>query len=82
MYTNEEESGSVEQLEGMVDETGNSLQELLEYLDELRESGQTNMYGAGTYLRDDYGLTRKLAGDVIGYWMRTFSARHPANAEE
>ena len=81
MSTGAEEAGSMEQLESAVDETGNSLQELLVYLDELRESGVTNMYGAGTYLRDDYGLTRRLASDVLGYWMRTFSIRHSTTTE-
>ena len=71
------EAGSAEQLEGMLDEAGLSLSELLTYLDDLRESGVTNMYGAAPYLCENYGLDRKLAGEVLGYWMRTFTQRHP-----
>lgn len=46
--------------------------EHLEYLDELRESGVTNMFGAGTYLEDEFGLTRDEARTVLTYWMNTF----------
>ena len=47
-----------------------------EYLDELRESGVTNMYGAGSYLADEFGLERRKAREVLSEWMRTFSKRH------
>jgi hypothetical protein len=50
--------------------------EHLEYLDELRESGVTNMYGATSFLMEDFPLTRQEALDTLGYWMHTFSERH------
>ena len=50
--------------------------EYFEYLDELRESGVTNMYGAGSYLADEFGLERRKAREVLREWMRTFSERH------
>ena len=46
--------------------------EHLEYLDELRESGRTNMFGAGTYLMSEFGLSRTRAKEVLHYWMETF----------
>lgn len=46
--------------------------EHLEYLDELRESGVTNMFGAGSYLQEYFGLDRKEASTVLTYWMKTF----------
>ena len=46
------------------------------YLDALRESGITNMYGAGSYLQDKFGMTKQEAKQVLMYWMRTFSKRH------
>jgi len=53
--------------------------EHLEYLDTLRESGVTNMYGAQPYLRDEYPkLNRNEATKVLLYWMKTFSERHPS----
>jgi hypothetical protein len=51
--------------------------EHLEYLDALRESGITNMFGARPYLMDEFDeLTSEQAGKVVTYWMHTFSERH------
>lgn len=47
-------------------------QKHLDYLDELRESGVTNMYGAIPYLIDAFDLGKKTAGDILTYWMKTF----------
>jgi hypothetical protein len=53
-------------------------QEYFEFLDDLRESGVTNMYGAGTFLEDEFiELGRKDAGEVLTEWMDTFTERHP-----
>ncbi len=51
----------------------------LEYLDALRESGVTNMYGASPYLSRAFRSLRKPedASAVLVYWMRTFLQRHP-----
>ena len=51
-------------------------EEHLDYLDTLRESGVTNMYGALAYLEDDFGVTRKEAQEITSYWMDTFEERH------
>ena len=52
-------------------------EEHLEYLDDLRESGVTNMFGAGSYIEREYSeLTGKEAKDILLYWMETFSERH------
>lgn len=52
--------------------------EHLEYLDNLRDSGETNMFGARPYLQREFGLEKKEAGEVLSYWMQTYSARHTA----
>ena len=53
------------------------LDEHLEYIDNLRESGVTNMFGARQYLMDKFpGLSGTDAGDVLLYWMDSFSERH------
>jgi hypothetical protein len=49
----------------------------LEYLDELRESGATNMFGAAPFLADEYGIDLGTARKYLSYWMRTFGERHP-----
>lgn len=46
------------------------------YLDMLRETGATNMYGAGPYLQDVFHLDKKTAHSMLTEWMRTFSERH------
>jgi hypothetical protein len=51
--------------------------EHLTYLDGLRESGVTNMMGAGTYLDGAFNLERNQAGLILTYWMATFAERHP-----
>ena len=52
-------------------------QEVFEYLDCLRDSGETNMLGARPYiLREFPVLLRKEAEDLLLEWMRTFSERH------
>lgn len=45
------------------------------YLDELRKSGVTNMYGAGLYLEDEFKLSEKQAKEILIEWMTTFSIR-------
>lgn len=47
------------------------------YLDGLRISGVTNMYGASPYLQRKYGLDRQKAIDVLADWMKTFEKRNP-----
>lgn len=47
------------------------------YLDGLRESGVTNMYGAVPYLRDRFdGMSQSQAISVLVEWMETFDERH------
>lgn len=45
------------------------------YLDDLRESGETNMFGARPYLIEAFGLTKKEASDILSDWMKTFEER-------
>jgi hypothetical protein len=55
-----------------------NLQECLEYLDFLRETGVTNMFGAAPYLSEGLDLDVATARKVLAYWMATFGERHPA----
>lgn len=45
-------------------------------LDQIRESGKINMYGAAPYLQEWFGLKKSEARYLLGEWMRTFSERH------
>ena len=49
--------------------------EHLEYLDDLRESGETNMFGAGAYVEREFGMSRNDARAATLYWMDSFGDR-------
>lgn len=47
--------------------------EYLSYLDDLRDSGITNMFGARPYLMREFSeLNKEEASIVLTYWMETF----------
>lgn len=51
--------------------------DMLVFLDALRESGITNMFMAGPYIRSEYAeLSRKEVQALLLYWMETFGTRH------
>ncbi len=47
----------------------------LEYLDYLRESGKTNMFGAGVYLEKKFKIDTDTAKKILVYWMKSFGER-------
>lgn len=51
------------------------MSEYFEYLNELRESGVTNMFGASPYLQNEFGLGRYEARDIVKQWMESFNER-------
>jgi hypothetical protein len=51
-------------------------EEHLVYLDELRESGDCNMFGAGEYLQTEFGLDKYESRNILQHWMKTFEERH------
>lgn len=48
------------------------MNEYFSYLNELRESGVTNMYGAAPYLQKEFGLSKHEARDILKQWMESF----------
>tara|TARA_R110002020_G_scaffold103752_8_gene243145 strand:- start:5710 stop:5865 length:156 start_codon:yes stop_codon:yes gene_type:complete len=48
------------------------MKEYFDYLDELRESGVTNMFGAAEYLEGEFGVDRKEARNILQKWMNNF----------
>lgn len=49
----------------------------LTFLDDLRDSADTNMFGARPYLMEEFPeLSHAEAKDILIYWMKTFSKRH------
>ena len=47
-----------------------------EFLDQLREDGKINMFGAAPVLAEVYGLDKREARKVLLEWMDTFTERH------
>lgn len=42
------------------------------YLERLRRSGVTNMFGAAPYLQEEFGLSRRDARDTLTAWMNNY----------
>ncbi len=51
-------------------------EDVFSYLDALRESGITNMYGAGPYVSARYGVDKYEARELCIEWADTFEERH------
>ena len=49
--------------------------EYFSFLVELRDSGVTNMWGAGPYLEDEFNLTKQEAKDVLLAWIKSFEEK-------
>lgn len=42
------------------------------YLEKLRRTGETNMYGAAPYLVEKYGVTKKEADKILTRWIQNY----------
>tara|TARA_R100001510_G_C7653062_1_gene211080 strand:+ start:655 stop:864 length:210 start_codon:yes stop_codon:yes gene_type:complete len=42
------------------------------YLEELRQSGETNMFGASPYLQSEFSLSRREAIKILANWMDNY----------
>lgn len=47
-------------------------EEHLTFLDDLRDSGVVNMFGAGEYIVYEFNVDKATARQVLAYWMKTF----------
>ena len=56
--------------DALFDEISN---EVFLYLEELRESGETNMYGAYKYVMDDFEVDKKMAMKLVKTWMESYN---------
>ena len=46
--------------------------EYFKYLEELRESGETNMFGAAPYLEKEFGIDNRTARNILAEWMENY----------
>ena len=60
----------------MVNEEIDITDEHLEFLDDLRDNGITNMFGAGSYLEEAFDMSGREATYVLQQWMETYGERH------
>lgn len=58
------------------------LTEAFDYLDELRESGRTNMWGAAAYLERELVWPQAEASEAVRLWMQTFATTPVADRVE
>jgi len=49
--------------------------EIFEYLDELRDSGEVNMFGAAPYVASEFFLSKQDARQVLLEWMESCKER-------
>ena len=43
------------------------------YLENLRRSGVTNMFSAGPYLEDEFGISKTEARKILIDWMKNYN---------
>jgi hypothetical protein len=48
------------------------LVEAFEYLDNLRESGAVNMFGAASYVAQELGHDKATSRELLSMWMKSF----------
>jgi hypothetical protein len=48
-------------------------QEIHDYLSELRDSGETNMWFAAPYLEDRFGMSKQDAKQALLDWIQSFN---------
>ena len=46
------------------------------FLDQLQKSGVTNMFGAGPYISEAFGMSKQEARQYLKVWMETYEERH------
>lgn len=54
------------------DEYENIQKEAFEFLNDLRESGQINMFGATSHLEEHFGYTREQCKTLLKEWMEQY----------
>ena len=46
--------------------------EHITYLEILRDSGVTNMFGAGVYLQKEFNLNKQQAHSILSQWIESY----------
>ena len=60
----------------MVQAVDSTVRELVyEFLDELRESGTVNMFGASSDLQDEFGVDKYTCRSLLSDWMNQYEEK-------
>ena len=70
----------VAKIDEMLDE--GVIKDMHTFLNDLRDSGVTNMFGAAPYLQKEFGLEKGEARQVLANWMQSFSENVNESAEK
>lgn len=46
------------------------MEEVFEYLDNLRDSAEINMLGAVPYIQNEFGIEKKEAREILTEWLK------------
>ena len=49
--------------------------EVMEYLNLLRDSGITNMFGASIYIQTEFAIEKNEATRILSLWMNNFNEK-------
>lgn len=47
---------------------------IFDYLEDLRESGQINMFGATPYVTEAFGINKYQAREILSEWMNNYES--------
>ena len=65
-------SGLEDNIEPSADEYENIQREAFKFLDDLRESGRVNMFGATSHLEEHFGYTTEQCKTLLKEWMQQY----------
>ena len=74
----EEEYGDLDLPDKMVSDE-HMRNEVYLYLEQLKETGETNMFGAGVYLQKHFELPKDKAIMYLADWMRQYNKKEESN---
>jgi len=60
-----------------MNEANEQQQKQFRFLETLRESGVTNMFGASPYLAKRFNLDKKESGEILCLWMDNYEELFP-----
>tara|TARA_R110000851_G_scaffold156909_4_gene299457 strand:+ start:866 stop:1057 length:192 start_codon:yes stop_codon:yes gene_type:complete len=56
----------------IADEITQEMKNVFLYLNELRDSGKTNMFGATPYIVNEFNMDKRTAANYLILWMQSF----------